>query len=147
MLPDDNYLFAESAIKARLAEKMPDEYVESISDSDDLTSGKHRFPGIYLIYAGDIVSEQTAGRGVASQADQHWIVVATAKDVKTLATGESGRAVAGKLFYKMLESLQGYEIASGMTLKRTTCPLPVNYDNGHIFLAASFLLTVNIVGG
>jgi hypothetical protein len=149
MLPDGNYLFAEEAIKARLRERIPDEAtaIASISDSDELLASQHKFPGLYVLYAGDTVSERSAGSGKASQAVQHWIVAAAAKSVNRLHSGADSRMEAGKLFYQMLTALQGFEPAPGMPLTRVTCSVPIIYENGCVFKAAEFTLTVNTVGG
>jgi hypothetical protein len=147
MLPDSNYLFAEEAIIARLQAAVPGVHVGAIGSSDELSSAHRRFPGLYVIYAGDVVSAQGAGRGAASQAEQHWIVAAAVKDAGTLHTGEAARKECGVLFCALLHALQGFEAAPGMTLVRTDTALPVLYESGHIFLAAEFTLTVDIVGG
>jgi hypothetical protein len=145
-LPDGNYLFAEPLIVARLREKMPDVHVAGIGESDELSLTKHRFPGIYVLFAGDEVTG-AAGRGAASQAVQHWIVTAAAKSTDSLASGTKVREILGRLFCQALEALQGFEVAPGMTLVRTTCSVPVMYESGHAFLAAEYLLTVDIRGG
>jgi hypothetical protein len=147
MLPDGNYLFAEDAIIGRLQEAAPGVHVGAIGSSDELSSAHRRFPGLYVIYAGDVVSAQGAGRGAASQAEQHWIVAAAVKDAGALHTGAGARRECGTLFHTLLKALQGFEPAPGMTLVRTDTNLPVLYESGHIFLAAEFTLTVDIVGG
>ncbi|MDR1037303.1 MAG: hypothetical protein LBT40_12275 [Deltaproteobacteria bacterium] len=148
MLPDGNYLFAEKVIVAKLKEAAgEDVHVECIGSTDDLQAAKHRFPGLYVLFAGDEVSPAQAGAGKAVQAVQHWIVSAAVRCSDTLGTGSAARETLGKLFLKVLVSLQGYEVAPGMTLSRTTCALPVMYESGHAFLAAEFLLTVDIAGG
>lgn len=147
-MPDGNYLFAEPAILARLKEALgPDVWVEGVGSTDDLQYAKHRFPGVYVFFAGDEVAGPQAGGGTAAQAVQHWIVAAAAKSAETLATGAKARELLGKLFYKALVALQGYEVAPGRRLSRTNCALPVMYESGHAFLAAEFLLTIDIAGG
>ncbi|MDR3152890.1 MAG: DUF1834 family protein [Deltaproteobacteria bacterium] len=148
MFPDGNYLFAEGPILARLRDALgADVWVDCIGTTDALASGTHRFPGAYVLYAGDVVSEKGAGGGAVSQAEQHWVAAVGVKCAETQATGAKAREIAGKLFLKALEALQGLEVAPEMRLARTTCSLPVMYVGGHLFMAAEFRLTVNVVGG
>jgi hypothetical protein len=147
-LPDGNYLFAEGPIVARLRAAVgPDVHVECIGTTDDLSAAKHRFPGVYVLFAGDEVSPREAGAGRAAQSVQHWIVSAAVKSTESLGTGAKARAELGRLFYRVLRALQGFDVAQGMPLVRTSCSLPVMYESGHAFLAAEFLLTIDISGG
>ncbi|MDR3154169.1 MAG: hypothetical protein LBW85_07875 [Deltaproteobacteria bacterium] len=145
----DNYLFAESAIAGRLAKALePDKVpVECIGSTDDIAASRHRYPCVYVLYAGDEVSETSAGRGEASRADQFWVASVCSANAGTLASGAAAREEAGKIFMKVLKALQGFEIASGRALTRVSCPLPVTYENGHMFMAAQFKLSIDVQGG
>jgi hypothetical protein len=147
MLPEGNYLFAEKVIVDRLKSKIPDVYISGIGTTDDLKTSKHQFPGIFILYAGDEISDKHVGNGKGSQAFQHWIVSVAAKSTEDLSTGTKVREIAGKIFHDMLVALQGFEVLPGRPLIRTDTPLPIAYINGHIYAAASFLLTIEIVGG
>lgn len=147
MLPNDNYLFAENVILERLSTGMgAGVHVASINVSDDMITAKHSFPGVFVLFAGDEVLNTTAGQGKASQSVQHWIVVSAAKSSENMESGKKAREIAGKLVYKVLTLLQGYEVAPAMTLVRTSSALPILYHSGYIFIASEFLLTVNVVG-
>ena len=147
MLPANNYFFAEGKIIDRIAERIPDVFVDSAGNIADLLTSRYRYPGVYVIYAGQDISGRYAGNGAASQAHQYWNVAVGVRDAESLSTGRTSRAETGKLLYKMLTALQGYEVAPGIALVRISPRVQPFSDSGLFIAVETFQLTIDIAGG
>jgi hypothetical protein len=163
--PDDNYLFAEKAILARLDEIFADwtpageVQAGSLGNIAELADGCYHFPSVCLTYLGDTPlagasrrtgdTGRTLAHGRIAQATQHWVVIAAAKEASDQRTCAKAREKAGKMFLRILEGLQGFEILPYATLARV--PFAGNSAlyraGGHAFLAAQFDLTLDVMGG
>ena len=158
--PSDNYLFAEGVILDRLKELFPSGvHVESLGDVRELVQGNAHFPCVCVGYLGDgpaigasIPLKDSGipslGFGKVIRSVQEWVVTVGAKDASTPRTSAKAREAAGKIYLRVLQGLQGFEVATGYYLRRApfSGAAAAYFDGGHVFLTAQFNLAFDVRG-
>jgi hypothetical protein len=127
----------EQAIAERLSEQLTDVTVMTAADLASVTEDRQPTPAVHVIYQNYNVQEARPD-GKAASIQQSWLVVCTAKDVRSIRSGERSRLAAGELAERVLPVLMGWHsaIAAGPLLL-TTPPQPA-YSNGITYLPLAF---------
>lgn len=107
-----DYFEAETAIVARLKEQVtdvPDNHVFTPFGLDGMMENTQPSPALHVIYAGDVVSNDSAGQRSRLMIGQRWLVVLAVRNPKAqLKDTTEIRTAAGLIVPKLLNALQGW---------------------------------------
>lgn len=105
-----NYFEAEESIIKRLRESVPElKDVLTPFSVGDMVESSQPSPSVHVIYAGDSVVANEAGKGTNRMIDQKWLIVLAVRTPKAQLQHTSEiRTLAGPLIPKVLGCLQGW---------------------------------------
>lgn len=133
----------EGAIAGRLKAGVTDASVMTAADLAAVTEDRQPTPALHVVYQNYRVLENRPD-GKAAAIEQSWLVVAVAKDVSDMRSGEASRLAAGVLAEQALPHLMGWTPpgAAGPLLLATP-PKPA-YSNGITYLPLAFTVKTTI---
>jgi hypothetical protein len=106
----DDYFAAEAAIVARLKAEIPaiTKVLTPFTITDMLESSQGDL-ALHVIYSGDVLPGESAGRGAIRPVDQRWLVILAVRCVKAqLQNTTELRTKAGPFVPLILKALQGW---------------------------------------
>ncbi len=107
-----DYFAAETAIVARLKEmvtEVPANHVFTPFGLDGMMENSQPSPALHIIYAGDVVTTDSAGQRTKQLIGQRWLIVLAVRNAKAqLKDTTEIRAAAGLIVPKLLDALQGW---------------------------------------
>jgi hypothetical protein len=108
--PATNYFEAEELIVARLrAEVLELKDILTPFSIADMLQANQNVPAAHIIYVGDNVVGEEAGKGARRVIDQRWMVVLAMRNAKAqLQNTSSVRQDAGLIIPKILNALSGW---------------------------------------
>jgi hypothetical protein len=135
-----NYFEAEASIIARVSEFAPElAAIYTPFVIGDITEASQKSPSVHVIFAGEDVISDDAGRGSRKPVDQKWLIVLALRNAKAqLAHTESIRNDAGVIIPKLLNALSGWKPTENMReLVRKQAPTP-GYSSSFAYFPLMF---------
>jgi len=145
MLAD--YLAAEELIIARLTERVGSvRAVLSAADLAGVQEAKQTTPALHVVYDGDRLGD-SAGRGIANQVYQRWLVITAVRSARGQRTGAGAREAAGPIISAVLQALLGWAPSDEhQPLVRTSAPRPHFSAGGFAYFPLAFETRIDTGG-
>lgn len=138
-----DYLFLEDLFIARIKDTVPGlKTVDGLPDLQAVTDEADAAPAAYVIYLGDSTPSGPSNQGGEKKVQlvkQYWAVVLTVYTADPNGRGSAARKEAGPLLGKIINSLTGWEPASGVSkLTRAPKQAPAQYSNSLLMFPLIF---------